>query len=201
MVHFPSFNNEPVDVTIYGHTFKFRNFTDLSGCKSLKELEEHGITPYHFLVHKDYYNNIYTIENNDYYPYQKYLNINIILELFEFFKDIIPKNRLLLYLFYLDGKKIDFPLFDPEIIGIQYIPHLNLDIVKKYKKLDKDDINYILNKHNCNKDICEYLENTFQITNIPTKKNEANTFIGCFIKAKYIPGIQTLSNKFKIDTT
>jgi len=200
MFHISTYKNDPVDVTIYGHTFKYQNFDGTSKIESLKEFEEHGITPYHFLVHKDYNYNIYTIEQEDYYPFEKYLHKNIIIELFEYFKDIAPKKRLILWLYSLSGKKSTFPFLDPDIISIQNIWHINLEIIKKYKKFDKDDISFILHSIRCNKEICEYLENTFQITNIPTKKNEANSYIECFIKNKFIPGIQTLSAKFKIDT-
>jgi hypothetical protein len=200
MIYIPTYKNNPVDLTIYGYTFKYQNFDGASKIKSLKEFEEHGITPYHFLVHKDYNYNIYTIEQEECYPFEKYLHKNIFIELFEYFKSIIPKKRLLLWLFYLNGKKNNFPLFDPDLINIQNIFNINLQIIKKYKKFDKDEISFILHSIHCNKEICEYLENTFQITNIPTKKNEANNFIECFIKNRFIPGIQTLSAKFKIDT-
>jgi hypothetical protein len=200
MVYFSTYRNDPVDVTIYGHTFKYQNFDRTSNIESLKEFEKHGITPYHFLVHRDYNYNIYTIEQEDYYPFDRYLHKNITIELFEYFKDIIPKKRLILWLYSLNGKRNSFPFLDPDLISIQDVSGINLEIIKKYKNFDKDDISHILHSNYCNKEICEYLENTFQITNIPTKKNEANNFIECFIKCKFIHGIQTLSAKFNIDT-
>lgn len=191
---------KPIGITIYGKTIEYQTFHPDKDDKSLKDFEVKDITPYHFLVYVDYYNKIYTIEQDDWLPhYSRTLHRNIISELFEYFKDIIPRKRLLTYLFYLDGCKEDFPLFDPDIIDIQKLNNFNLDLIKKYKSFNYDEILYILNR--CNIEICEYLEKQFQITNLPTKKNQANEFIEKFIKLKYIPGIQNIATKFKIDTS
>ena len=94
---------------------------------------------------------------------------------------------------------MDFPLFDPDIIDIQKFIRFNIDLIKKYKSFNYNDILYILS--NCNLEICEYLEKQFQICNLPTKKIQANIFMDKFIKIKYIHGIQYIATKFKIDIT
>jgi hypothetical protein len=196
-------NNKPVEITIYGHKFEFQDFYVDNKINTLKEYQEKDVTPYHFLAQKNYYTNYNccTIEDDNFKPYGKYLYKNLIIELYEFFKNIAPKERLIKYLFYLFDKRVDFPFIEPDIISICDFREFNLDIIKKYKKFDKDEINKILLSNNCNLEICEYLEKTFNITQIPTNKTEANTYLGYFIKNKFITGINTLATKFKIDTT
>jgi hypothetical protein len=197
MVYFESYKNDPINATIYGKTIEYRKFYGEPSDKTLKDFEKSGITPYHFFIEKDYNNNIYTIEQDDYNPHSKNISKNIILELYEYFKDIAPKKRLILYLFYLNGRKPNFPLFDPDIINISNFIKVDLDLIKKYKNFDYNDVLYILS--NCNLEICEYLEKQFQICNLPTKKNQANEFLNNFIKNNFILGIQNISSKFKID--
>lgn len=198
MVYLTSYS-KPISITIYGKTIEYKIFHPHKNDKSLKDFEVKDITPYHFLVYVDYYQKIYTIEQDDWLPHYKTLHRNLISELFEYFKDIIPKKRLITYLFYLDGCKENFPLFDPDIIDIQKFNFIDLDLIKKYKSFNYDEILYILS--NCNLEICEYLEKQFQITNLPTKKKQANEFIEKFIKLKYISGVQIIATKFKIDTS